>query len=88
MFPLHWYSDKYFLKCKARTVYFYGGCSLLLIVKITKFGVALMWMQGFRKLYTVFPNQNQSLREFLGGPAVKTPCFHCQGHGFDPLSGD
>ena len=21
--------------------------------------------------------------EFPGGPVVKTPCFHCRGHGFD-----
>ena len=22
--------------------------------------------------------------DFPGGPVVKTPCFHCGGHGFDP----
>ena len=22
--------------------------------------------------------------DFSGGPVVKTPCFHCQGQGFDP----
>ena len=22
--------------------------------------------------------------DFPGGPVVKTPCFHCRGHGFDP----
>ena len=25
--------------------------------------------------------------DFPGGPVVKTPCFHCSGHGFDPRSG-
>ena len=25
-----------------------------------------------------------SLGEFPGGPVVRTPCFHCRGHGFDP----
>ena len=27
-------------------------------------------------------------REFAGGPVVRTPCFHCQGPGFDPWSGN
>ena len=26
--------------------------------------------------------------EFLGGPVVKTPRFHCRGRGFDPWSGN
>ena len=26
--------------------------------------------------------------EFPGGPVVRTPCFHCRGHGFDPWSGN
>ena len=35
---------------------------------------------------TKIPNKNkinQSL-DFPGGPVVKTPRFHCRGHGFDP----
>ena len=24
------------------------------------------------------------VREFPGGPVVRTLCFHCRGHGFDP----
>ena len=24
------------------------------------------------------------LKEFPGGPVVKTPCFQCRGRGFDP----
>ena len=27
-------------------------------------------------------------RELPGGPVVKTPRFHCRGHGFDPWSGN
>ena len=27
-------------------------------------------------------------REFPDGPVVKTPCFHCRGHGFDSWSGN
>ena len=23
-------------------------------------------------------------QDFLGGAAVKIPCFHCRGHRFDP----
>ena len=26
--------------------------------------------------------------EFPGGPVVRTPRFHCRGHGFDPWSGN
>ena len=26
-------------------------------------------------------------RLFPDGPVVKTPCFQCRGHGFDPWSG-
>ena len=25
--------------------------------------------------------------EFPGGPEVRTPCFQCRGHGFDPWYG-
>ena len=28
------------------------------------------------------------LQEFPGGPVVRTPCFHCRGHGFDPWLGN
>ena len=27
-------------------------------------------------------------RDFPGGPVVKTLCFQCRGHGFDPWSED
>ena len=27
-------------------------------------------------------------RDFPGTPVVKTPRFHCRGHGFDPWSGN
>ena len=29
-----------------------------------------------------------SCRDFPGSPVVKTPCFHCMGHKFDPSSGN
>ena len=28
------------------------------------------------------------LKDFLGGPMVKTPCFHCRVHGFNPWLGN
>ena len=28
-----------------------------------------------------------SRREFPGSPVVRTPSFHCRGHGFDPGRG-
>ena len=30
----------------------------------------------------------QSVRDFPGGPGVKTPCCQCRGHGFDPWWGN
>ena len=29
-----------------------------------------------------------STGDFLGDPVVKTPCFHCREHGFNPWSGN
>ena len=26
--------------------------------------------------------------EFPDGPVVRTPCFHCRGHGFNPWLGN
>ena len=28
--------------------------------------------------------KGSGLWDFPGGPVVKTPCFHCRGHGFHP----
>ena len=33
-------------------------------------------------------NKKCMLRDFPGGPVVKTPCSQCRGHGFDPWSGN
>ena len=30
----------------------------------------------------------KSMRDFPGGPVVKTPCFQCRAPGFDPWSGN
>ena len=43
----------------------------------------------FKKNYSMlFSLKNRwpegKLREFPGGPVVRTLCFHCRGHGFDP----
>ena len=35
----------------------------------------------------VLPSKNLEINEggdFPGGPVVKTPCFYCRGHRFDP----
>ena len=32
--------------------------------------------------------KRSGLWDFPGGPVVKTPCFHCRGHRFDPWSGN
>ena len=30
--------------------------------------------------------KKEMARDFPGGPVLKTPCFHCRGHGLDPWS--
>ena len=30
----------------------------------------------------------QAVREFPGGPVVRTLCFHCRGHRFEPWLGN
>ena len=35
-----------------------------------------------------FSRQETALREFPGGPVVRTQHFHCRGRGFDPRSGN
>ena len=35
-----------------------------------------------------FSNEMQSPRVFPGSPVVRTPHFHCKGHGFNPWSGN
>ena len=41
----------------------------------------------------VWPNSGEveselHCRDFPGGAVVRTPRFHCRGHGFDPWSGN
>ena len=40
----------------------------------------------FVYLFTV--SFKEEATDFPGGPVVKTPCFHCGGHGFDPWLGN
>ena len=32
--------------------------------------------------------KNEPFRDFLDGPVVETPCFHCMGHRFHPWLGN
>ena len=32
--------------------------------------------------------EKKKVRNFLGGPVVKTLCFHCRGYRFDPWLGN
>ena len=42
----------------------------------------------FKQRRTVnYRPQKNTHQDFPGGPVVKTLCFHCRGHGFDPWSG-
>lgn len=48
------------------------------------FGFHQIFFQSFPLNYIL----NMDRNHFLGlpcGPAVKTACFHCKGHRFDPL---
>ena len=47
------------------------------------------WAKNKRpsKLHS-FDAQKIKNRDSPGGPVVKTPCFHCRGHGFDPWLGN
>ena len=38
-------------------------------------------------LFIFYYSLKIKLREFPGGPVVRTPHFHCQGPGFSPWSG-
>ena len=42
------------------------------------------WLVGWPR--TNF--KNFKFWEFPGGPVVRTPCFHCRGHGFNPGLGN
>ena len=40
------------------------------------------------KLNTIHRVKKSDLRDFPGGPVVKTPSFQCRGCGFGPWSGN
>ena len=42
-------------------------------------------IQTLKRLYSIW-NYYSILEGLPGSPVVKTPCFHCRGHGFDPWS--
>ena len=44
---------------------------------------------SFKQVKSEMPKRylKGGIRDFHGGPGVKTPCFQCRGHGFDPWSG-
>ena len=39
-------------------------------------------------LWTEVTRKKTECGDFPGGPVVKTPQFHCRGHGFDPWLGN
>ena len=48
---------------------------------------------GSTNFFIMMPKQLKGKRivfsgDFPGGPVVKTPYFHCRGHGFHPRSGN
>ena len=47
---------------------------------------SLLYFSIFFAMSEVLHFENQ-FRHVPGGPVVKTPCFHCRGHGFNPWSG-
>ena len=54
--------------------------------KVYAFRSSGIWRQSWiRKEATCFKTK---IRDFPGGPVVKTLCFHCRGQGFDPWLGN
>ena len=39
-----------------------------------------------QNLWLNLVKRNDNVGDFPGSPVVKTPCFHCRGHGFNPWS--
>ena len=47
-------------------------------------GIFMEWnLRGYETIPLIAQYQEYPW-DLPGGPVVKTPCFHCLGHGFDP----
>ena len=56
-------------------------------------GQCTFWDPGQEPIVSVLDckvlrHQKKKYVDFPGGPVVRTPRFHCRGHGFDPGSGN
>ena len=51
--------------------------------RMSFYSTSLNW-----KMTTFLGNKSSHDWDFPGGPVVKTVCFQCKGHGFDPWSGN
>ena len=49
---------------------------------VTDGKISFFFMAEYKKL------KENNYREFLGGPAVRTLCLHCRGHGLYPWVGE
>ena len=63
-----------------------GSCSVTLSFRIQFFKILNTLKRFCLFVCFVFSFKELRLRDFPGGPVVKTPRFHCKGSGFDPWS--
>ena len=48
----------------------------------------IWFLKQKEKKLKILLKQYGDFSDFPSGPVVKTPCFQCKGHGFNPLSGN
>ena len=48
--------------------------------------ISLLYVQNTKPWFCTYEFKLQATRDFSGGPVVRTLCFHCRGHRFDPWS--
>ena len=60
---------------------------LSLLPHLFIYSIIYLYPCGLLAIYFTLWVTIQHFWDFPGGPVVKTPCFHCRGHGFDPWLG-
>ena len=56
--------------------------------EIEKLILKVIWNHKMPRIAKASRRKKNKVEDFPGSPVVKTPPFHCRGHGFDPWSGN